>query len=726
FPIFLRMRAGGSGINGVSPREVPMPDGPLLRALHALTGADATPDAELLRRFAAVRDDTAFELLVRRHADLVWKVCRGVLRDDPHAAEDAFQAAFLALARSAHSVGGESVPGWLYRVARNAALRARRTASRTPGPLPDAIAASHPAPDDAAASGELAALLTEEVGRLAAKFREPVLLCYFEGHTHAEAAERLGWAVGTVASRIARARDRLRHQLARRGVALSAAGLTVALSPPAPAVPPGLVRSCVLVAAGKSPATAPVLTLTEGVLSMMRTAKLKATAAAVALLAGLAGGGTLLAVAGGTEPPPAAKAPDAPKAGKPAHSPLRGTWTTTVVENHTIGGKPQPPKERTVKVVITDDRITYLDEDGFVDERMNSTYTLDPSAKPAAIDIASPKVGTALGIYRLDGDRLRLCFGPEPDKRPTAIPAAADGHPPGVTVTDLKRVDPDPATVRQRYPNAPGCFWMVEPRNPPRSLSTTGLVLMFDREADGAAVVTIAAAAANDRPCPEYRPVLFDADDKRYLPASGGGGMAGSRRDGALVSLYRWRMDPKVLPADKVALLGIEQLTAETHRTAARGAFERARKQGVAVLPYPEVGKPFEFAVTTADGKMASSRDWRGRVVLIDWWATWCNPCMAMQPELKKHYRKWHADGLEVLGVNLDRDPESGKKAAERLDLGWPQVYVPDDVTRDLWLTAVGTESIPLVLLIDRKGVLRAVDPPDLKQELQKLLKEEK
>ena len=90
----------------------------LVRFLQSLYAApaDGVSDAELLRRCAAGHDDAAFELLVRRHAELVWKVCRAVAKDH-HAAEDAFQAAFLALARRPGAVRDPSAAGWLTRVA---------------------------------------------------------------------------------------------------------------------------------------------------------------------------------------------------------------------------------------------------------------------------------------------------------------------------------------------------------------------------------------------------------------------------------------------------------------------------------------------------------------------------------------------------------------------------------------------------------------------------------
>jgi DNA-directed RNA polymerase specialized sigma24 family protein len=90
---------------------------------------DQVPDRELLRRFAHERDAAAFELLVRRHADAVWTACRGVLRCEADA-EDAFQATFVVLARRAGTVRGPSAGAWLYRVARNAALKLRERAAR--------------------------------------------------------------------------------------------------------------------------------------------------------------------------------------------------------------------------------------------------------------------------------------------------------------------------------------------------------------------------------------------------------------------------------------------------------------------------------------------------------------------------------------------------------------------------------------------------------------------
>src|SRR5215470_2069759 len=100
--------------------------------LRTLQAADPTPDGELARRFHAAGDRDAFELLVRRHAPTVLRVCRAV-GGDPHLAEDAAQAVFLILARKAGTLAGvRSVAAWLARVAYRAAQRARTRASAHP------------------------------------------------------------------------------------------------------------------------------------------------------------------------------------------------------------------------------------------------------------------------------------------------------------------------------------------------------------------------------------------------------------------------------------------------------------------------------------------------------------------------------------------------------------------------------------------------------------------
>ena len=91
-----------------------------------------------------------------------------------------------------------------------------------------------------------APILHEEVDRLPAKYREPLVLCYFQGLTHDEAASQLGWPVGTVRSRLAEARVRLRPRLVRRGVAPSVAILAASGQAEAAAVVPASLVSATI------------------------------------------------------------------------------------------------------------------------------------------------------------------------------------------------------------------------------------------------------------------------------------------------------------------------------------------------------------------------------------------------------------------------------------------------------------------------------------------------
>jgi RNA polymerase sigma factor (sigma-70 family) len=186
-------------------------------------------DGQLLERFLSPGDsagELAFEALVMRHGPMVMRVCRSIL-NDPDAAHDAFQAAFLVLARRGHAIRDRrSVASWLYGVAARVAMRCRSTAIGRHIRDRRAIAAAKTNAADqfnqetqsTLEFEETAHAVHTEVNRLPEKYRAPIVLCYLEGLTHDEAAARLSWPVGTVRSRLARARDTLRARLTRRGI----------------------------------------------------------------------------------------------------------------------------------------------------------------------------------------------------------------------------------------------------------------------------------------------------------------------------------------------------------------------------------------------------------------------------------------------------------------------------------------------------------------------------
>jgi RNA polymerase sigma factor (sigma-70 family) len=291
--------------------------------------ADEAPDTLLLERYAARRDEAAFAQVVRRHAGLVWGVCRRVL-GQVQDAEDAFQATFLVLARKARAIRWRAdVGNWLYAVAVRTALKARAQAvrrQRRERPMVDV-----PTPEPiAGCRDEVRSILDEELHRLPHKYRAPVVLHYLEGMTYAQAAEALGWAPGTVSSRLARARQLLRTRLTRRGVAVSTGSVAALLAAEAAsgAAPAVLlettIRAAFLSAAGKAGAagliSARAALLTKGVLRAMLLTRLK-VAAGLLLVLGLAGVGAGLftqgmLAAGRPDPTARGGAADAPPGDK--------------------------------------------------------------------------------------------------------------------------------------------------------------------------------------------------------------------------------------------------------------------------------------------------------------------------------------------------------------------------------------------------------------------------
>jgi RNA polymerase sigma factor (sigma-70 family) len=181
----------------------------------------ALSDAELLKRYTGSDRESAeraFAALVDRHGPMVLRVCRTVLPDE-HAAADAFQATFLVLARKAASLWvHDSIGPWLHGVAYRTSSCARIAAARRRFHERKAAELSH-REVSTMETIDVGPLLHQEVERLPERFRGPIVLCYFEGLTHEQAAERLSCPVGTVRSRLATGRERLRRRLTLRGMA---------------------------------------------------------------------------------------------------------------------------------------------------------------------------------------------------------------------------------------------------------------------------------------------------------------------------------------------------------------------------------------------------------------------------------------------------------------------------------------------------------------------------
>jgi RNA polymerase sigma factor (sigma-70 family) len=295
-----------------------------IRRLALAPGTTDLTDPQLLQRFAVHQEEDAFAALMGRHGQLVWGVCRHVLRHD-HDAEDAFQATFLVLARHAASIRKqEALASWLHGTAYRVALRARRDAAirRTHESRGKSMPPEKPFPESVLR--EALAILDEEVQRLSARQRAVFVLCSLEGKSLAEAAQQLGWKPGTVSGTLARARRQLERRLTRRGVTLTAVLSAVFLGRQAvpAAVPARLTQTttqaALLYAAGKPAAavvSSPVAAaLAEGVTKTMFLTKLKTALVMLLAIAFVAGAGWLTCQTLAAKQP----APAKPEAANPA------------------------------------------------------------------------------------------------------------------------------------------------------------------------------------------------------------------------------------------------------------------------------------------------------------------------------------------------------------------------------------------------------------------------
>jgi RNA polymerase sigma factor (sigma-70 family) len=306
-----------------------MPSNPpvgAVKMLQAALGAESGPsDGHLLESFVAARDESAFAALVRRHGPMVLGVCRRILGHHQDA-EDAFQVTFLVLARRAAVVTPRELVGsWLYGVARRTALTARARIDRRHTrelqvqELPEQ--AVEPVPN----GQELRQVLDSELSRLPSKYRVPLVLCELEARPRKEVARLLGLPVGTLSSRLAKARHLLGGRVARRGVVLPAGTLAAALAGSAAVAAAPLVESTVKAAtsfaygAARAVVSPRVAGLAEEVLGIMWVAKAKGILLVFLGVLILAGGlwsrsGALTGTAGAADQPAAVPIPPREKA----------------------------------------------------------------------------------------------------------------------------------------------------------------------------------------------------------------------------------------------------------------------------------------------------------------------------------------------------------------------------------------------------------------------------
>lgn len=135
------------------------------------------------------------------------------------------------------------------------------------------------------------------------------------------------------------------------------------------------------------------------------------------------------------------------------------------------------------------------------------------------------------------------------------------------------------------------------------------------------------------------------------------------------------------------------------------------------------IGKPFTLKFQDAiTGTQINMEELKGQVVVIDFWATWCGPCVAEIPHMKELYAKYHDDGVQFIGISLDNAEYKGGleallKYAIKNEVPWPQYYQGNGWTSDFSM-AWGINSIPALFVIDKNGNLNSVQARGRLEEL--------
>ena len=213
-------------------------------------------------------------------------------------------------------------------------------------------------------------------------------------------------------------------------------------------------------------------------------------------------------------------------------------------------------------------------------------------------------------------------------------------------------------------------------------------------------------------------------DARTWTEAKSGRTVDGTFRkvNGASVEILRSNGTLLKLPLAKLSeedqKFVAEQQEAETANNKAAAAPKVTHKKGDEL----QMGDVIDISFRSVNSGKVNLAEMKGKVVLLDFWATWCGPCIAELPNVKEAYKKYHDKGFEIVGISLDSDKSRLKDFIKENDMPWPQHFDGNGWKNKLAVT-YGVRSIPAVFLVkDNKVIATGVRGSALEAKLEELL----
>jgi RNA polymerase sigma factor (sigma-70 family) len=696
-------------------------------------------DKELLARFVSHDNgdasEAAFATLLARHGPMVLGVCRRMVRDE-HLAADAYQAVFLILARKARSVRvDDSLGRWLYGVSVRVARRARALIGRERDKLKsleglDRVTAVDP--HEACERDDLRAVIDEEIDRLPTRYRVPVVLCYVEGMTGEEAARRLKCPVGTLESRLHRARERLRSSLTRRGLAPTAGTTAGLVSATTRADVPHELAARTITAVARltggrslagavSAATATLMTqfmrstlMTKGCWSGLILATIGLS---VMGADGLTGAGDEVQKGPAGAPPLVLHVE---RKTEPAVQPLAERFRQiraeydaqqAVVRKALESAKVQSERNKIYRE-MSPDEVAFC-------RRMLDLATSAPN-DPTARD-------ALLWVVNKPGMMDRGAYGDEFARAASLLVRHHGDDPDAVRIG----LDLDNVKTPHRVALLTGFYAAAKCREA-KGLARLALAQYLEAEAKFAASAQMKPGRQKIR----YLGLIDDngksyekeveQSDEEYsyvlqlrLRNPDAMRAEAERLFGEVVSdfgdvPYRTEKDRELeaLSKDPSPSSNGKPLTSDERRQLAELVARKQTLAQVALARLDDIrnvipGKPApEIDGVDLDGKPLKLSGYRGKVVVLVFWGSWCGPCMREVPHERELAERYKDKPFAVLGVNCGEEKAAAVAAVKSAGITWPN-WNDGGPAEGAIAKRYHISGYPTVFVIDAQGIIR-------------------